>query len=384
MQRLICNPIRGRSSRLFAFLLLQFLFTVAVFVLYTSDVLISQKQKIIYIERNSPYYKYDNNTGTPSQSQNTVVPITKKLEIDMVNDYYPHVDFRFEYPEIQPKISDSKDIYLVVLVNSGAKGNEFRQRRAKIRETWASRKTCEYVNAMNDIRVRDLKWILVFVLGKAEKEENERNIEEAKKHNDMIIGDISDNYLNNVLKFYMGQLWASLLGAKYTLKTDDDVYVRIPKVIAYLVSEGSPSRFYGGGTYRGSVVTRHRRGKWSISKKYFAEDVFPPFNAGAFVLLSTDLLGGLMNYVYIRKPFHTDDAYIGVAIRHLKVKVVHILSFVIENNMSTLVRTKDNCYILKVLAYGHGVLSGAMEHVHKRLEDLCHANVTLKAIKCKA
>ena len=235
----------------------------------------------------------------------------------------------------------------------------------------------------NDSRVKDLKWTLVFVLGKAGvKEEDERNIEEAKQHNDMIIGDISDNYLNNILKFYMGQLWASMLGTKYTLKTDDDVYVRIPKVIEYLVSEGSPSRFYGGGTYRRSGVARWPGGKWSISKKYFPEDVFPPFNAGAFFLLSTDLLGGLINYVHIRKPFHTDDAYIGVAMRDLKVKVVHILSFVIENNMSELIHTKDDCYILKVLAYGHGVRDGDMKHVEKRLEDLCHANATIQT-KCQ-
>ena len=347
--------------------------------------LVSQKQKVIPIERSSRYCKYDNKTETPSNRQNTVVPITKKPEIDMVNDYHPYVDFRFEYPEIQPKINDSKDIYLVVLVNSGAKGNEFRQRRAKIRETWASRKTCEYTNAMNDTRVKDLKWILVFVLGKAGKDEDERNIEEAKQYNDMIIGDINDNYLNNILKLYMGQLWASLLGAKYTLKTDDDVYVRIPKVIEYLVLEGSPSRFYGGTTYRGIRlrVSRRAGGKWSISKKYFPEDVFPPFNAGAFFLLSTDLLGGLMNYVYIRKPFHTDDAYIGVAIRYLKVKVVHILSFDIKNNMGKLVRTKDDCYILKVFAYGHGVRGEDMEHVNKRLENLCHGNVTRQALKCQ-
>ena len=262
MPSLICKSLRGRSSRLY-YLLLQLLFTVAVFVLYTRDVLILQKQKVVYVDRYSPYYKYiyDNNTGIHSPSQNTVVPIAKTPKIDMVNDYHPYVDFRFEYPEIQPKINDSKDVYLVVLVNSGAKGDEFRQRRAKIRETWASRKTCEYVNVMNDIKVKDLKWILVLVLGKAGTEEDERNIVEAKKHNDMVVGDISDNYLNNILKFYMGQLWASLLGAKYTLKTDDDVYVRIPKVIGDLVSEGSPSHFYGGGTYRGSVVIRHPRWK---------------------------------------------------------------------------------------------------------------------------
>ena len=322
---------------------------------------------------------------TTRKPHTTAKKTTKKTEIDMVNDYQPWVDFKFVYPEVQPVIEGPRDFYLIVVVNSGAKGNEFRQRRAKIRETWASRKTCEYTNAMNDARVKDLKWILVFVLGKAGKDEDEQNIEEAKKYNDMIIGDISDNYLNSIFKLYMGQLWASLFGAKYTLKTDDDVYVRIPKVIEYLVSEGSPSRFYGGATYHGTslIVSRWPGGKWSISKKYFPEDVFPPFNAGAFFLLSADLLGGLMNYVYIRKPFHTDNAYIGVAIRYLKVKVVHILSFVIENNMGKLVRTKDDCYILKVFAYGHGVRGEDMEHVNKRLENLCHGNVTRQALKCQ-
>jgi hypothetical protein len=325
------------------------------------------------------------NKAVGSRNIHTFPSPNKKPSIDMVNDYQPYVDFKFKYPEIQPKMADSKDFFLVVLVNSGAKGDEYRRRRAKIRDTWASKNTCEYANAMNNIKVKDLyKWILVFVLGKAGGEEDKRNTEEAKRHNDMIIGDIGDNYLNNILKFYMGQLWASLLGAKYTLKTDDDVYVRIPKVIEYLISEKLPSHFYGGETYRGSVVMRFPGGKWSISKKYFPENVFPPFNAGAFILISTDLLGGLVNYVHIRKPFHTDDAYIGVAMRDLKVKVVHILSFVIENNMSALINTKDDCYILKVLAYGHHVGAGAMEHVHKRLEDLCQANTTIKTLKCPA
>ena len=307
---------------------------------------------------------------------------TKKPSVDMVNDYVPYVDFKFVYPEIQPRMGEDSHFYLVILVNSGAKGNLYRQRRAKIRETWASKNTCEYSNTMNNTKLKDRKWILVFVLGKTRGADDQLNIEEAKKYNDMIIGNITDNYLNNILKFYMGQIWASFLGTKYTLKTDDDVYVRIPKVIEYLISMRSPSRYYGGGTYRRSVVARWPGGKWSVSKKYFAEDVFPPFNAGAFILLSTDLVGELINYVHSRKPFHTDDAYIGVAMRDLKVKVVHILSFVIENNMGALVHSKDNCYILKVLAYGHSVKPRNMEHVHKRVEELCHKKSTLKTLKC--
>ena len=48
---------------------------------------------------------------------------------------------------------------------------------------------------------------------------------------------------------------------------------------------------------------------------------------GAFVVISTDLLGSLFNYVYIRKPFHVDDAYIGIAMRYLKVKITKMKSF---------------------------------------------------------
>ena len=388
-QGMICNPCRGRSRNLtiLVVVLLQVLFIFAVLVLYKRDSVSNigcdgLREELI------PFHNVNKVTEDSNRNIHTTTtpkPVlnTKKPAIDMVNDYQPYVDFKFEFPEIQPQIDDPKDFYLIVLVNSGSHGDLYRSRRDKIRKTWASRKTCEHVNAMKNSTVNNLKWILVFVLGKAGGQEDEQNIEEAKKHNDMIIGNIADNYLNNILKFYMGQLWASLLGAKYTLKTDDDVYVRIPKVLEYLVSQGSPSRFYGGGTYRGSVVVRSPGGKWSVSKKYFPEDVFPPFNAGAFILFSMDLLGGLMNYVYIRKPFHTDDAYIGVAIRHLKVKVVHILSFVIENNMNALVRTKDDCYIMKVLAYGHSVDPKAMDHVHSRLEGLCHANATIETLKCQ-
>ena len=303
---------------------------------------------------------------------------TKKPEIDMVNDYQPWVDFKFVYPEIQPTIDESKDFFMVVLVNSAANGNKYKERRAKIRETWANRSTCEHENAKNNSRVKDEEWILVFVLGKAGiKEEDERNIEEAKQHNDLIIGDIKDNYLNNVLKFYMGQLWASLLGTKYTLKTDDDVYVRIPKVIEYLVSEGSPSRFYGGWTYPHTKVDRLAGGKWSISERYFEEDVYPPYQTGAFIVISSDLLGSLMHYVHFRKPFHVDDAYIGVAMKDLKVEAVDIRSFYIRPWMATYVRERSDYEILTIIAYGHSLNAHAMQHLHGRVEDLCRKGVTL-------
>ena len=403
--RTLYNLLRGRPSRFWIILLvsIQLLFDFAVIMLHSRSsafkrqvefdktvMPVNSQLKININPQAQPTVEQqiDASKDKSHQTLTTRKPIltttkpTKKPTIDMVNDYQPWIDFKFVYPEVQPIILGPRHFYLVVVVNSGSNGDEFRQRRTKIRETWASKKTCEHANAMNDPKLKDLKWILVFMLGKAGVEvEDKRNIEEAKLHNDMIIGDISDNYLNNILKFYMGQLWASLLGTKYTLKTDDDVYVRIPKIIEYLVSEGSPPRFYGGETYPNTGVARWAGGKWSISKKYFDEPKFPPFNAGAFIIMSTDLLGSLFNYVYIRKPFHTDDAYVGVAMRDFKVKVVHILSFDIKNNMAMLIRKKSNCDILKLIAYGHTVNPGAMQYLHGRVEGLCHKAITIKNCK---
>ena len=387
----MCNPCRGRGFRGFINILavLQLLFVVAVFVSYRTKNACVQEvngQKASGFENNNANKRIAGFDQWQDDQINRPMALKPsppgKPSIDMVNDYQPFVDFKFEYPEVQPKIDAVEGLFLVVLVNSGAKVEKYRQRRMKIRETWANSATCEHLNALRNNSLKDLKWLLVFVLGKASKEDNKQNIQEAKVHNDMIIGNIEDNYLNNILKFYMGQLWASLIGARYTLKTDDDVYIRVPKVIEYIVSVGSPTRFYGGVTYRTTEVARWPGGKWSISKKYFPEDVFPPFNTGAFILLSMDLLRELMNYVHVRKPFHTDDAYIGVAMRDLKVKVVHILSVIIKNNMGALVHTKDDCYILSGISFGHGVLPGAMEHVHNRIEKLCQASSTIKTLKC--
>ena len=103
----------------------------------------------------------------------------------------------------------------------------YRQRRNIIRRTWGSLTSCEQVRATNNVKIRRLRWKLVFVLGKTGPETNDDklNAEEAKQHNDLLIGNIDDNYVNLIIKCYMAQLWASTFNAKYTLKADDDVYM---------------------------------------------------------------------------------------------------------------------------------------------------------------
>ena len=304
---------------------------------------------------------------------------TKKVDIQ--NDYYPFVDFKFVYPEISPEINRTQKYFMLVLVNSGAKGQDYRKRRDAVRQTWGDRNNCEQRKALRDEKLKDLRWLLVFVVGKVGPGTNDDklNMAEARQHNDMLIGNITDNYINNVVKFYMGQVWASKFDVKYTLKTDDDVYVRIPRVLEYLVNAKFPRPFYGGWTYpTGTPVYRVIGYRWTVSWKYFGEVNYPKYNAGAYFILSTDLLDRLFNYVYIRKPFHIDDAYVGIAMRDFGVKISTIVPFSLMADTNRFSRSAKDCEILRLHGFAHNMNPESTRFLHNRLKTLACGNVTIK------
>ncbi|XP_028392564.1 beta-1,3-galactosyltransferase 1-like [Dendronephthya gigantea] len=315
--------------------------------------------------------------NTSEVSLNAAKP--KKSPIDMVNDYYPFVDFRFVYPDISPKFNETRNIFMIILVNSAAKGVKYRKRREAIRETWGSTGNCEQLNALRNGKLKDLRWLLLFVLGKAGPgtRDDELNEAEARRYNDMLIGNITDNYINNIIKFYMGHLWANKFDVKYTMKTDDDVYVRIPRVLEYLVNAKLPRPFYGGFSRAPSPVSRRVGVKSAISYKYYEEALFPTFHLGAFFILSTDLLNKLFNYVYIRKPFHTDDAYVGVAMRDFGVKPTNITSFHLIHSMRRYMGSFKDCEIFNWNAFGHSLDPRSIKALHIRVQSLVCKNTTL-------
>ena len=112
---------------------------------------------------NRTLMKYINNFHASKISENPVATTKKptataKPSIDMVNDYYPFVDFKFVFPEISPKVETTPEIFMMVLVNSGAKGDEFRKRREAVRQTWGNRSNCEQRKALGDAeRMKNLR-----------------------------------------------------------------------------------------------------------------------------------------------------------------------------------------------------------------------------------
>ncbi|KAK3699079.1 hypothetical protein QZH41_000606 [Actinostola sp. cb2023] len=243
-----------------------------------------------------------------------------------VREYFPRgAKFSLLLPYLEPKIPlDEKRLFMVVLVNSAASSVKHRLLRTAIRDTWGQ---------ISSTRVPPNRiWKLFFVLGVSESVENHAaNLQEASHHNDIIIGNFTDHYYNLAIKTFMGHYWAvSRFSCKYVLKTDDDVYVRVPNVIRWLKEERSPRPFYGGLVEKVSLrVAREPTSKWYVTKEQYAKDRWPSFCHGAFHILSTDVIPIMLKSARHKAPPHTDDAYIAVIMNHASVSATQIPGFAI-------------------------------------------------------
>ncbi|EDO34915.1 predicted protein, partial [Nematostella vectensis] len=215
--------------------------------------------------------------------------------------------------------------YLVVVVNSDPRKLENRQ---TIRETWGS----SHLQREYTISNRDgVKWGVFFAMGKTgDTSLDSKTTREAQIHNDILIGNFRDTYNNLIIKTFMSHRWTVTLKCKFVLKTDDDVYVRLNVFTHWLRLQGSPDRFYGGDIFKDYRVIRDRCSKWrkwAISKAYFSENFYPPYCGGPFHVISSDIVPYLLSYTSLRRPFHVDDAYIGIAMRDLGVEAIGIPGF---------------------------------------------------------
>ena len=80
--------------------------------------------------------------------------------------------------------------------------------------------------------------------------------------------------------------------------------------------------------------------------------------------------------MYTRKQFHIDAAYLGIAMRYLKVTVTEIKSFrVIKDKMRKIFPQKSNSEILAIIAFGDGVGTEETNALHHKLELICSTNI---------
>ena len=88
--------------------------------------------------------------------------------------------------------------------------------------------------------------------------------------------------------------------APYLLKVDDDVFLRVAKIVADLTSRDSTAPLYWGRVHPHSSPDRNPRSPSYIAYDQFAAPVYPPFVAGSAYVLTRDnvelLVGMAVNH----------------------------------------------------------------------------------------
>ena len=212
----------------------------------------------------------------------------------------------------------SKRYRLLIMVTSNPENFE---RRLNIRSTWGS----TWQNRM------DLPgWKTVFQLGKLDNAEVRMKTRiEATKYKDMIFGDFPDTFYTLSIKVIMGFEWATkFCNFDFLLKTDDDVFVNIPKVFTFLSVPDIPkSKLYAGNGHFNDFPIRSRRKKsgmkYVVSIQEYPYRKYPSFCSGGAILLSRDVAAGMVDIHNNSNYFKLDDVYVGMLALRLGVNPYH-------------------------------------------------------------
>ncbi|XP_034099784.1 beta-1,3-galactosyltransferase 5-like [Drosophila albomicans] len=205
---------------------------------------------------------------------------------------------------------------LLILISS-APSHE-RQRMA-IRQTWG------HYAARRDIGV-------AFVLGRSLSEtENKALSSENYLYGDLIRGNFIDSYENLTLKTISSLEWADkhCNRAKYILKTDDDMFINVPKLFNFVEEQlkHNVKRTIFGRLAKNSPPVRNKESKYYVSPGQY-RGVFPDYTTGPAYLMTGDIVNDLyvkaLKIIYLKLE---DVVITGIVAQSLDIKRVHVNEF---------------------------------------------------------
>ncbi|KAI8043658.1 UDP-GlcNAc:betaGal beta-1,3-N-acetylglucosaminyltransferase 9 [Drosophila gunungcola] len=224
-----------------------------------------------------------------------------------------HLDEEVDAERICPR--DGEFIKLLVLISSAMSHDAARM---SIRQTWM------HYGSRRDVG-------MAFVLGRGTNETlNKALTQENFIYGDLIRGNFIDSYNNLTLKTISTLEWADLHcpKAKYILKTDDDMFINVPKLLTFLDKHKDKRTIYGRLAKKWKPI-RNKKSKYYVAVDQFAAGVFPSFTTGPAYVLTGDIVHEL--YVRSLKTVYLklEDVFTtGIVAKSLNIKRVQANEFV--------------------------------------------------------
>lgn len=208
-----------------------------------------------------------------------------------------------------------RSMKLMVLITSSP---EHAEPRMAIRQTWG------HFSQRKDIGI-------AFVLGVAKsKEQNQAVRAEMNMYGDIIQSRLVDFYDNLTLKTVSMFEWVDSYCSEvpFVLKTDDDMFINIPKLLALTERQKKARRKIFGRLAKKWKPIRNSSSKYYVSVTQYPQSFFPDFTTGPAYLVTRDAVHDMyinaLNATYLK----LEDVFMtGVVAQNTSVKRVHINEF---------------------------------------------------------
>lgn len=215
--------------------------------------------------------------------------------------------------EVCPNLG--KNLQVIIIITSAPSHDSARM---AIRQTWGHFATR-----------RDVK--LAFMLGITYNVSiNEQINNEEFLYGDIIRGKFIDTYDNLTLKTISMLEWVDNYCPKaaFVLKTDDDMYINVSRLLAFIAKHNPAQRAIYGRLAKKWKPIRNKKSKYYISIQQYKPALFPDFTTGpAYLLparLSKELYNAALNHTY----FKLEDVFVtGIVANSLKIKRIHVPEF---------------------------------------------------------
>jgi hypothetical protein len=193
------------------------------------------------------------------------------------------------------------------------------EQRTAIRATWGNMTTFPSVQ-------------LVFLIGQAtDTSVAKRVVEESNKYNDLVQTMYVDSWWNLTMK-HMAMLDfvnQSCPNIALVAKTDDDIYLTMPKVLKFVASIRKEQNQIFCTILYNNPVTRDITSKYYVPRDSYDKDFYPPYCNGPFYIMTSDVIPKLFQgTLKTRYMENTDDGLVtGIVAVDQGIQRTNMVSF---------------------------------------------------------
>ena len=187
----------------------------------------------------------------------------------------------FTFPHEELCIDNGSHLNVLVLITTAPDHEKY---RTAIRHTWG------FWSLRNDV-------VMAFMVGQTNNTKTQTIIEnENELFSDIIQANFIDSYNNLTLKTVAMFEWVKTYCSKspFVLKTDDDMFINMPNLLAFIDSYKNDKVMYGRLANKRNP-RRNKNSKHFVDTATYSKTIYPDFLTGPAYLFTSDIVNDMYN-----------------------------------------------------------------------------------------